>query len=401
MPTLPPLTEMDAARRRRDASYDGVFYLAIRTTGIFCRPSCPSRESRPENVEYYATIKDALFAGYRPCLRCRPLEVPGTPPEWVAALLERLDADPTTRIRDGDLRAMGVDPARARRYFLKTYGMTFHAYARGRRLGTALESIRRGADLDEVIMGHGYESHSGFREAFGRVFGQAPGQSRSTDAVTVDWIESPLGPLVAGALTEGVCLLEFTDRRRLEHQFETVRRRFGRAIVPGKHPHLDQLRAELAAYFEGALKRFTVPLVYPGTPFQAKVWSALLEIPYGETRSYEQLAWAVGVPRGPAGGRACQRAQPRRHRHPLPPGGEQGRQARGVRWRVVAEAAAAGPRAYRDRGHRRRGAYRLSGRVSEQAEPPQVCLETGGGFVSAGLGTRAGARRQGSVPGRR
>jgi AraC family transcriptional regulator, regulatory protein of adaptative response / methylated-DNA-[protein]-cysteine methyltransferase len=109
------------------------------------------------------------------------------------------------------------------------------------------------------------------------------------------WLESPLGPLVAAASPRGICLLEFSDRRRLEGQVETMRRRFGCAVVPGQHPHLHRLSGELARYFAGELQQFTLPLDYPGTPFQESVWKALLEIPYGETQSYEAIARKVGV----------------------------------------------------------------------------------------------------------
>lgn len=286
---------MEAAYQRRDISYDGVFYLGVKTTGIFCRPSCPARKPLGKNVEYFAAIEDALYAGYRPCKRCRPLEVPGAHPAWVASLLTQLERDPERRIRDRDLRVLGVEPARVRRYFQRRYGMTFHAFARGYRLRRAFQQLRRGADLDEVAMNHGFESHSGFRDAFGRLIGRAPGRSRSMGLVTLSWLESPLGPLVAGATDEGLCLLEFSDRRMLEAQLDVLRRRLG-PVLPGTHPLLEQLRCELAEYFAGGRRDFSVPLVYPGTPFQVKVWNALRDIPYGETVSYEKLAWSVGAP---------------------------------------------------------------------------------------------------------
>jgi AraC family transcriptional regulator of adaptative response/methylated-DNA-[protein]-cysteine methyltransferase len=288
---------MRAAHQRRDSSYDGVFYLGVKTTGVFCRPSCPARQPLPRNVEYFASVKDALFAGYRPCRRCRPLEALGAAPAWVRQLITRLEREPEHRIRDRDLRAAGVEPDRARRYFQRHYGMTFHAFARGYRLRRAFTLLQRGAGLDEVAMSHGFESHSGFREAFGRLLGHPPGRSAAADCVTVGWMESPVGPLVAGATDQGVCLLEFSDRRMLEAQLDSVRQRLG-PVLPGSHPLLDQLRAELDQYFAGRRREFTVPLVYPGTPFQVKVWNALRTIPFGETISYEKLAWAVGAPGG-------------------------------------------------------------------------------------------------------
>jgi AraC family transcriptional regulator of adaptative response/methylated-DNA-[protein]-cysteine methyltransferase len=274
-----------------------VFFVAVRTTGIFCRPSCPSRRPRPENVEYFATPGAALYAGYRACKRCRPLDTDGRQPAWVRSLLGRVEAEPQRRITDRDLRRLGLEPPTVRRYFLKTFGVTFHAYARARRIGTALRQIKQGADLDEVVLGHGFDSHSGFRAAFGRTVGRPPGRSQEVGMVTISWFESPVGPLIAGATDEKVCLLEYTDRRMLEAQLDTVRRRFRAAVVPGTSPVLDHLKAELGEYFEGRRRDFTVPLTYPGTGFQVKVWDALRRIPYGETRSYQDMAVAVGSPR--------------------------------------------------------------------------------------------------------
>jgi AraC family transcriptional regulator of adaptative response/methylated-DNA-[protein]-cysteine methyltransferase len=287
---------MERAVCASDASYDGIFFVAVRTTGIFCRPSCPARKPLPRNCQYHSTAREALFAGFRPCKRCRPLETDGRAPEWVARLLAAVDREPARRWRDADLRKQDIDPARARRYFNTHYGMTFQAYCRGRRMGKALQQIRGGAPLDDVALGNGYDSHSGFRDAFQRTFGQPPGRSRQTDCLMVSWVESPLGPLLMAAAPEGICLLEFTDRRALEAQFATLRRRFARAILPGKHQHIDQLKVELAEYFSGARTAFDVPIIYPGSPFQQAVWEQLLRIPYGETRSYEDIAVAVNRP---------------------------------------------------------------------------------------------------------
>lgn len=292
---LPPVSEMERAYLRNDASYEGLFFLGVRTTGIFCRPTCPARKPLPANVEYFPDPRSALTAGYRPCKRCRPLEQDDQP-RWAAALIEEIEGDPLTRIRDGDLRARGVDPATARRHFRKRYGMTFQAYARARRLTGVFTRIREGGTVDDAVFESGYESHSGFREAFARLFGETPARAKGRECVKLSWFPSPLGPLVAGATEDGICLLEFTERRMLEKQFAEIGRRFGGAVLPGMNPRLEALRDELDRYFEGKLRRFTVPLRYPGSPFQEKVWSALLEIPYGETRAYKDLAAAIGDP---------------------------------------------------------------------------------------------------------
>src|SRR6185436_11327053 len=127
MRRLPTPTEMNRAFEARDGSFDGIFYVGVRTTGIFCRPSCPARTPKPENREYYATPKDALFAGFRPCKRCRPLHAAGTPPEWLSRLLELVEADPARRLADATLRRFEFEPVRVRRYFVKQFGITFQA----------------------------------------------------------------------------------------------------------------------------------------------------------------------------------------------------------------------------------------------------------------------------------
>ena len=181
MPSLSPVEEMERAFLTRSSSYDGIFFLGVRTTGVFCRPSCPARKPLRHNVDYFAMPRDAIFAGYRPCKRCHPLNIQGTPPPWNQQLMLEIERDPTARITDTGLRTRGIDPARVRRYFLKHYDMTFHAYCRGRRMRKALAQIREGIDLDDIALGNGYDSHSGFRDAFTKTFGQSPGKAQATD----------------------------------------------------------------------------------------------------------------------------------------------------------------------------------------------------------------------------
>lgn len=294
--TMPPVAEMERAYRERDAAYNGLFCVAVRTTGIFCRPTCPARKPLPRNVEYFPDVRSAQTAGYRPCKRCRPLEQ-DEQPSWAKQLLQELEKSPGMRISDGELKARGIDPATVRRHFLRQYGMTFQAFTRARRMSAAFHQLRIGATIDDAVFESGYESHSGFRDAFTRTLGATPGRTRDTDCVLLSWMESPLGPLLAGATTRGICLLEFSDRRMLETQLQTVRTRFAAAVVPGDNEHLERLRAELASYFIGELRHFSVPLLYPGTEFQQAVWKQLLAIPYGETCSYEDVAIAIGKPK--------------------------------------------------------------------------------------------------------
>jgi O-6-methylguanine DNA methyltransferase len=196
--------------------------IAVTTTGIFCRPGCPARAPLPRHVERMATAREALFAGYRPCLRCRPLETDGV----VVTDAERRRAD--------GLRPMLSAARRVRR----------------RRSGT--------------------------------------------NAVVIAMLPTELGPILAGATDQGICLLEFTDRPMLPTQLEVLRRRFGRPLVTGRHRHLDRLQTELDEYFAGERGAFGVPVVAPGSPFQERTWAELRRIEHGETITYRQLAERVG-----------------------------------------------------------------------------------------------------------
>lgn len=280
-----------------DAAYDGIFYVAVKSTNIFCRPSCRARKPLEKNISFYGAAREALFAGFRPCKRCKPMESLGAHPDWVKKIVEFIDKEPERRLHDYELRKMGVEPATARRYFQKNYGMTFHAYSRSRRLGTALAKIREGSDLDDVILGNGYSSHSGFRDAFGKTFGTPPGKARNGDCILTSMVETPLGALVVGATSKGICMVEFSDRRMLEFQFKSLNKHFKCAIIPGKNKFIEQVEGELKEYFAGNLKKFKTPLVYPGTEFQQKVWNELMNIPYGKKISYAELAKKVGVPK--------------------------------------------------------------------------------------------------------
>ena len=290
----PSHAEMKQAFTRKDASYDGMFFVAVRTTGIFCRPSCPSRP-KSENIEFFPSIRDAVFAGYRPCKRCQPLEVYGAVPDWVATLMQRVET-PDVKITAAELRSLGLTPERVRRWFREHYGMTFVEWCRGRRLANAFRQIQSGTPLDDVVFTNQYESHSGFREAFSKVFGVPPGQRQTSGFVATQILETPLGALLVGAVSEGVCLVEYADRRMLEHNYATIRKQFGYPVLPVTNSHIERLRDELARYFAAKLTEFTVPLVLRGTPFQEQVWSELQRIPYGKTISYDEQARCINKP---------------------------------------------------------------------------------------------------------
>lgn len=294
MTSLPSPDVMYRALIERDASFDGIFFVAVKTTRIFCRSICHARKPKRENVEFYATTHAALYAGYRPCLRCRPLEAVKSTPPLVARLLALVEADPSGKLRDGDLVAMDIDPSTARRQFQRHCGMSFHAYHRARRMGLAIAGVREGKSVIDLQMEHGYESPSGFREAFTKIFGAAPSRSRNIECVLAKWFETPLGPMLALAKDDGIHLLEFVDRRGLEREILSLRKRFDCHVVPGEHPHLDGIGSDLENYFAGRSFTFATPVQFTGTPFQQSVWNALVAIPAGTTRSYAGIATSIG-----------------------------------------------------------------------------------------------------------
>ncbi len=294
--TMPHRGEMIEAFLARDGSYDGVFFTGVRTTGIFCRPTCPAKKPREENVDFFSSTRAALLAGFRPCKRCRPMEPSGSRPAWLGELLREFDAEPQKRWTDQDLRARGLSPERVRRWFQSNHGMTFHAYGRALRLGLALGQIKQGSGVSQAAFRTGYESLSGFNDAFRRHLGKAPTTLTDTKVVTVTRITTPLGPMVAGSVDDALCLLEFADRRMLETQIVRLRKRLDCVFVPGSNELFDELTHELEAYFRGGLTEFSIPLLTPGTEFQRLVWSRLRAIPSGTTRTYAEIAGDIGRP---------------------------------------------------------------------------------------------------------
>ena len=279
-----------------DPTFEGIFYVGVATTGIFCRPTCRVRTPKRENVEFFPSPGEALHAGFRPCRRCRPLERGGNAPPVVERLLAEVESEPTGRLRDADLERRGIDPSTARRAFRRYCGMTFQAYHRARRMGLALAGVRQGKSMLDLQLDHGFESGSGFRGAFNRLLGTAPSRAHAVDCLYARWIETPLGPMLALADDRGLVLLEFVDRRGLERELQTLQHKLKRTILPGAHRYLDQIAAELKGYFDGRSLDFRTPVAAGGSPFQHAVWKALLAIPPGATRSYAEIAAAVGKP---------------------------------------------------------------------------------------------------------
>jgi len=278
----------------RDSTFEGIFFVGVRTTGIFCRPTCSAKKPARENVEFFPSPNEALLGGYRPCLRCQPMD----PVQRAPALIERLRAEvekaPDGRLTDKELAALSIDPSTARRQFKRHYGMTFQAYHRARRLGRALREVKSGSRVDEARNGSGFESQSGFRDAFEKIFGETPTAAKKQGGLFAERIETPLGSMLAIADDAGLRLVEFVDRRALERELSILRNRLRTNIVPGEHRHLTATRKQLADYFSGKNLEFTVPLAPVGSPFQLRDWKLLQTIPLGETRSYSWMAEQLG-----------------------------------------------------------------------------------------------------------
>lgn len=294
--TLPDSETLYAALVNKDSEYEGIFVAAVKSTGIFCRPTCTARKPKRENVEFFGSAHDALLHGYRPCKVCTPMEYKGAAPAWLKPLLAEIDDDPLVRLRDRDLRARGLEPSRVRYWFKKQHQMTFQAYLRALRVGQAFGRIRHGEKVTGTAFESGYESLSGFADQFKKTAGFSPRQSQERQLIATTRILTPLGPLLAAATDDGICLLEFVDRRMLETQLKRLGKLLNAECVPGFSKHFDRLSEQLAEYFSGKRREFDVPLVLHGTPFQQKVWAGLRTIPYGSTRSYKEQSATIGLP---------------------------------------------------------------------------------------------------------
>ena len=245
--TLPDEATMYTALVERDTRFEGVFFFGVRTTGIFCRPSCSARKPRRDNVEYFASTAAALADGYRPCRVCNPIEPLGAAPDWIKRVLREIPENGEEPPTDVQLRTMGVDPARIRRWFKQHHGMTFRAYLRLMRINAAYRHIRSNGSVTDAAFANGYESLSGFGESFRRGAGFAPSESNTHALITVTRIPTPLGPMLAAATESALCLLEFTDRPMLETQLKTLHRRFRARTTPGTHPLFERVEAQLGA----------------------------------------------------------------------------------------------------------------------------------------------------------
>lgn len=282
---------------KKKSTYEGIFVTAVKTTKIFCRPSCRARKPLAKNVEFFETPQQALQHGYRPCKVCRPMEQEGATPNYIKELIVQIHKEPYNKIKDWDLRQKGLEPNKVRRWFKSHHNMTFQAYQRIIRINYGYHQIQGGEKVVNAAFDSGYESLSGFSEGYKTLFGEAPTKKEGQNIIYIDRFTTPLGAMYAAATKKGLCLLEFTDRRMLETEFKDLRKRCDAVIVPGTNEHIKKVKKEMKDYYKGQLKKFTVTLDQRGTDFQKSVWKLLRKIPYGETWSYQDQAIKLGKPK--------------------------------------------------------------------------------------------------------
>ena len=290
---MPDHDDLYAALLARDPGYDGRALVGVTSTGIFCRLSCPARKPRRDNCRWFADAAAARAAGFRPCLRCRP---EGQVPPLVATLGAALAADPARRWSEAELTALGHDPSTVRRLFRQHLGTSFLQLARAARLRAGLTTWTQGGRMIDAQLDAGFDSASGFRQAFTRLFGHAPHQMRGAADLRADWIDTPLGGMIAIADDDALHLLEFTDRKALPQGLRRLSVMAGGRIGLGRTAVTDRVETALARFFAGSDGRLDLPVRLRGTPFQTRVWQELQAIPAGRTRSYAQLAAAIGHP---------------------------------------------------------------------------------------------------------
>ncbi len=286
----------------RDQSLDGVFWYGVRTTGVFCKPSCGARVPKRENVSYYLAVVDAIAAGFRACKRCRPTTVDvNVHIEVVTAVCRWIDdaivaEQPVPSLETLALRT-GFSPFHLHRVFKKAIGVTPRAYGAGMRARRMRERLADGDSVSDAIINAGYSSSSRFYEGAMRRLGMTASQAqRGGVGETVRFAvgESSLGPLLVAATEKGVCSIQFgDDPNELVHELE---RRFPSAELVGDDEDFARVVSRVVAFVETPQNGLDLPLDIRGTAFQERVWLALTAIPAGRTMTYTQLAAAIGQP---------------------------------------------------------------------------------------------------------
>lgn len=294
--------EMWNAVKACDASYDGTFFYGVKTTGIYCRPSCRSKLPKRENVVFFRTGEAAERAGYRPCRRCRPDLVQYDPTAELCAraktLIDLYYGDRTKLA--GSMKQAGVTRKYLTELFRKQYDITPSEYLSQVRITAARSLLQEGAAITDAAAMAGYESLSEFYAHFRRQTGMTPARYRQIFAADISRsvLDTPIGPLRIIASREAILCVEQEGRERRDAESSASQVPSDRILSGDASGDLVRAcEAELSEYFAGTRHSFDLPVLPEGTDFQKNVWNQLQQIPYGETRTYGELAAMAGCGR--------------------------------------------------------------------------------------------------------
>src|SRR5690242_11391957 len=278
---------------RRDRRWDGRIIGAVHTTGIYCKPSCPARRPRRENVTFYSTVEEARAAGFRPCLRCKPDEV-GRDREAVARAVKLIEQAEEPLGLAELAEAVGYAPHHFQRIFKRDLGVSPAEYARGLRNQRTQQALKANGRVTDAVYDAGYQSPSGFYSDAKERLGMTPSAWRDGGrGETIRWttFDSPLGQMLIAATSKGICRLTFNDTEA------SLKRLFPKAAIVQDAGGLRELVEGALAAIEQPLAAPELPIDVAGTAFQEAVWRELRKIPAGETRSYAEIAAAIGHPK--------------------------------------------------------------------------------------------------------
>ena len=293
----------DAARwdavQRRERAADGVFYYSVRTTGVYCRPSCGARPARRENVAFHASCAEAESAGFRPCLRCRP----DLPPlaerqaQLVAAACRLIEASEEEPSLDALAGSAGMSRFHFHRVFKAQAGVTPKAYAGAVRAARVRAGLAQGAPVTDALYAAGFQSSSRFYAGADAMLGMAPARFRSGGAgeeIRFAVAACSLGAILVASTGRGICaILMGDDPEALVHDLQD---RFPKARLVGADAGFERTVALVVGFVEAPRLGLDLPLDVRGTAFQQRVWEALRAIPAGVTVSYTELAQRIGSP---------------------------------------------------------------------------------------------------------
>lgn len=293
---LPDHATLYQALVNRDVRFDGQAFVGVTSTGIFCRLTCAARKPKAENCRFFDNVASCVQEGFRPCKRCRPLGKEAALEPAIDTLLDALKKNPQRRWQEHDIRQMGFDPSTVRRAFKRHFGTTFLEIARLTRLREGFDTLGEGGSVMDAQVTAGFESSSAFRAAFIRLLGQTPAKFTGKEILKADWIDTPLGPMLAVSDASALHLLEFIDRKALPTELRKLSNKVHGELGIGRYAPTDQVEAELDTYFSGTSAEFKTRLAYHGSAFTRSVWDQLRTIPAGQTRSYSDIAASIGNP---------------------------------------------------------------------------------------------------------